>query len=70
MIDAAPLNVMDELPAAGWDRGESPSLTPLPHHSRATPCVRETHALCPSMEEQRHIQFKPYQYCTAEEVFC
>ena len=32
MIDAPPLNVMDESAAAGWDGGESHTPAPLPHN--------------------------------------
>lgn len=61
MIDAAPLNVMDESPAAGWDGGESHTRSPLPPPLTTTLHVGETHALCPSMEEQSRVQFKPHQ---------
>lgn len=63
MIDAAPLNVMDESPCCIMGLGgESPTPgSPPPPTHHCSSCKGETHALCPTVEEQSHIQFKSHQ---------
>lgn len=65
MIDVAPLNVMDESPAAWWETGVSPAPpTPLPHLSgksflcwRCTPGVhQQTHKESFSLSPINNVQ--------------